>query len=557
MKVKKSLFFSGVLMSTIIFFQPLSAQKKLPIFNPSFEDNKLTNTNYAGYAPPPWSVASVILKYPTIGSCTIGTTPDLNPFGLPLIGGPKPDDKNFMEGAYANSDSSAACHGGEAFFQKLCKPMLKGVQYTFNIRALMNDKGSGFPPTYTSDSALFGVYGANTVPGNNEFHDPEVLYIGKVSGSVWQSFTVTFTPINGPYDYLIIGGFSSLSGSQSYIQFDNITNVDSTCGMTIMAQDTTICREGCADIIVNRIGGVEPVSYSWNGSPFVAGDSTRAGMNAICNIAVTSNYTVVAIDANQDTAKTVFTISVQKPTVNVFPPDTSVCFNDSIHLTANGAISYLWSPSAGLSNTLISDPWSKPTAAGTFNYYVIGTDSLGCLDTAYTKITVKKPVPNAYAGPDLIVCPLKGDTLITLTATGGDSFKWSTGQTTQSITVKPTSNTVYSVVVTSTCGGATASDAVEVKVQCDIVIPNVITPNGDKVNDLYAISGLDSYPGSSIEIFDRWGLVVYRSDDYRNDWDGTDYTSNKEVSDGVYYYILSLANSNKDKYAGFIQVLRH
>lgn len=66
----------------------------------------------------------------------------------------------------------------------------------------------------------------------------------------------------------------------------------------------------------------------------------------------------------------------------------------------------------------------------------------------------------------------------------------------------------------------------------DLSFPNVFSPNGDGKNEKFIIGGLEKYPGSKLQIFNRWGGQVYRSNDYRNDWNGSN------LNEGTYYYIL-------------------
>jgi gliding motility-associated-like protein len=63
--------------------------------------------------------------------------------------------------------------------------------------------------------------------------------------------------------------------------------------------------------------------------------------------------------------------------------------------------------------------------------------------------------------------------------------------------------------------------------------PNVITPNGDGINDIFEIENLPE--NTEVIILNRWGNVVFSSDNYQNNWDGKD-TSGKELVDGVYTY---------------------
>ncbi len=74
----------------------------------------------------------------------------------------------------------------------------------------------------------------------------------------------------------------------------------------------------------------------------------------------------------------------------------------------------------------------------------------------------------------------------------------------------------------------------------DIVIPNVFTPNGDGLNDFWVISNINKYPEASIEVFNRWGTVVFRSTESRKIWDGM--FNGRKVTPGTYCYSVILNN---------------
>jgi gliding motility-associated-like protein len=70
-----------------------------------------------------------------------------------------------------------------------------------------------------------------------------------------------------------------------------------------------------------------------------------------------------------------------------------------------------------------------------------------------------------------------------------------------------------------------------------ILIPNVITPNGDGTNEMFTIQNLMNWEFRELTIFSRWGTIVYRSEDYQNDWNGGG------VSDGVYFGVLLVSDA--------------
>jgi gliding motility-associated-like protein len=82
-------------------------------------------------------------------------------------------------------------------------------------------------------------------------------------------------------------------------------------------------------------------------------------------------------------------------------------------------------------------------------------------------------------------------------------------------------------------------------------LPNVISPNGDGINDLFEIKNLPE--NTEVIILNRWGNVVFSSANYQNNWGGKD-TSGKELVDGVYTYKF---NSSTEKTShGFIHLIR-
>ena len=102
------------------------------------------------------------------------------------------------------------------------------------------------------------------------------------------------------------------------------------------------------------------------------------------------------------------------------------------------------------------------------------------------------------------------------------------------------------MVVTDECG---LSDQATVDVDiCEMIIPNVFTPNGDNKNDEFQIQCLECYAGSNLRITNRWGNEVYSSTDYTGQWDG------EGCPDGTYYYQFD--RSDGQRFTGSVQILR-
>jgi hypothetical protein len=142
--------------------------------------------------------------------------------------------------------------------------------------------------------------------------------------------------------------------------------------------------------------------------------------------------------------------------------DGTICAGGSATLTASGATTYTWAPGGATTTAITVNP------ATTTVYTVTGTDANGCQNTASSTITV-----NALPTPSITVAETSGLTnndgticagaSASLTAAGGSSYSWSSGETTAAITVSPAVTTTYTVTATDANGcQATASSTITV-----------------------------------------------------------------------------------------------
>ncbi|MEL6945290.1 MAG: gliding motility-associated C-terminal domain-containing protein, partial [Bacteroidota bacterium] len=86
---------------------------------------------------------------------------------------------------------------------------------------------------------------------------------------------------------------------------------------------------------------------------------------------------------------------------------------------------------------------------------------------------------------------------------------------------------------------------VSIKVICEEM--NIFTgmsPNGDGINDVFFISNIDLFPENRLQIYNRWGHLVYEVEGYENDWNGT--WKGKLLPDGTYFYILTFLDKETE-----------
>jgi gliding motility-associated-like protein len=84
-------------------------------------------------------------------------------------------------------------------------------------------------------------------------------------------------------------------------------------------------------------------------------------------------------------------------------------------------------------------------------------------------------------------------------------------------------------------------------------IPNVFSPNGDNINDVWNIKALQDYSNCIVEIYNRWGQLLFRSYGYQKPWDGT--YNGQVLPVATYYYLIDLRNGEKP-IAGSVTLLR-
>ncbi|MFN3951075.1 MAG: gliding motility-associated C-terminal domain-containing protein [Thermaurantimonas sp.] len=226
------------------------------------------------------------------------------------------------------------------------------------------------------------------------------------------------------------------------------------------------------------------------------------------------------------------------------PPDTTLCEGESLTITPtvvdslyaleNDTRSYLWNTGDTTPTITVTQPgsyWVRVTIDGEFSAW---SDTI-------TVSYISDFTTTALPHPDTICEGLSAQLAVQVPAgMPGITTVWSTGDTAYAITVRePGTYTAYTY---NECFAHTDTFTLYTRFCWDkeqafttLYIPNAFTPNGDGRNDCFQIVG-DNLSSYQIQIFSRWGELVYQSDDVSQCWDGTH--RGRPVPDGVYLYVI-------------------
>ena len=188
--------------------------------------------------------------------------------------------------------------------------------------------------------------------------------------------------------------------------------------------------------------------------------------------------------------------------------------------------------------------------ATTFDYKKLGfgkhkilytlNGSLPCLQGSAEQEVTIQDFPKPDLGPDILLG--KGNSITLKGAVeGGVSYAWTPASdldnpTAANPVASPDKTTEYLVKVLSS-NGCSGESKVNIVVYQPIYIPTAFSPNSDGMNDLWELNGLEVYPNPEVQIFNRWGNIIFYSKGNYTPFDGTD--SNKALPEGMYVYKIN------------------
>lgn len=330
-----------------------------------------------------------------------------------------------------------------------------------------------------------------------------------------------------------------------------LTGKNSGCYNSIVKSVTVL------PLPVPAITGTDSICYGTSATLTASGGikytwSTGATTSSITvNPTAPTTYTVT-VSNGKCTNDTTFTLYI-KPKLTGTINASSVCLNDTVHLSATGGGTYLWSNGATTSSISVV---ASSRSDSTFSV-LISNGGKSCLELD-TSITIY-PLPlDSACCSDTIY---SGNSVV-LNGGYGNSYYWvpPTGlscDTCPDPTASPTATTTYTLITTTSNGCRSSSEVtVDVKLPCkDFFVPNVFTPDGDGVNDTYLIK-VEFMSAYEITIFNRWGKKIFYSTNPDAPWDGT--INGLPAAAGVYYYLIKATCENGKYFQkdGYLQLIR-
>ena len=282
--------------------------------------------------------------------------------------------------------------------------------------------------------------------------------------------------------------FESVSGSANNVYLDNINLSFVPSNAPPVANITSSVNTACVgqSVSLTDASTNSPTSWNWQMPGGTPTSSTTQNTSVIYNSAGVYTVTLVSTNASgSGTATKVITVNAT-PTTNVSTQTATICAGQSVTVTASGATTYSWS--SGQTTASIN---VNPTVTTT--YTVTGTSN-GCSSTATQLVTVN-PIPSvAVNSSATAICAGQS---ATLNATGATTYLWNSGQTTASITVSPTSSTIYTVTGTSNGCSATATKSITVNAIPNVVANSASTTICSGQSSTITASGATTYSWSS------------------------------------------------------------
>jgi gliding motility-associated-like protein len=382
------------------------------------------------------------------------------------------------------------------------------------------------------------------------------------------SFTHTFASWRAtPYMVKLIlttdqGCFSTVFTKAVMIYPQPVANfsVSQSCLPQASAQFT--------DLSTIADGTQSQFTYFWNfGDPNSGGANTSILQNPIHVFTALGPYSVrlvvTSVHGCVDDTTIIYNDIHPQPIADFTPDPLEICMGGSMNFIDKSLgvdttlRSWLWNFADGTSTSSDQNPTHTFINWGYYNVSLIVTNNYGCISNPKIVQVIVDSFPYVDAGPTITL--LQGDThtMTPVVHANNLTFLWTpdlymNNNTIQNPVITAVDDILYTVAVT-TPGGCTSTSQVLVKVLKPPLIPNTFTPNNDGTNDKWDIKYLKDYPNCRVQVFNRYGQLVFESQGYNSSWDGT--YKGKSLPWGTYYYIIEMSPWRKP-ITGYVTIIK-
>ncbi len=258
--------------------------------------------------------------------------------------------------------------------------------------------------------------------------------------------------------------------------------------------------------------------------------------NALCQDSLSKNANSVIDDNN------IFLSTIR------MPESPTICRGQNAQLNVIGGDEFVWTPITGLSDPTIRNPIASPDQTTTYTVRISNEDG-GCFTDSTVTVTIVDKLVLDFEVKHSPECGAPATILFNSKNTGEGNWIWDLGNGDSINVSNPTEYTytragTYTIKIKASNGVCDQEQTTTVTVD-NVLPPNVITPNGDGLNETFVLDKANV--GWKLKIYNRWGEEVFSADDYNNDW-------GSKAQPAMYYYYLT--SPDGDTCRGWIHVLQ-
>jgi gliding motility-associated-like protein len=331
-----------------------------------------------------------------------------------------------------------------------------------------------------------------------------------------------------------------------------------------ISNDTSVCfGENVSPALLTNTGGIAPFSYQWSFNGNVVSNDAQFTFQP----QTSGTACLIVTDANGDTLSQCLDITVA-PLVNpqISFLDTVICWPESFTLT-NQTNQNTFTSQTWLINNIVSSSDETfiftPNQPGTYSIELQLTNSLGCVyDTLISNALISLPTPEAGFSASPTIVQVDNPQVSFTDQSSGEISSWnwtfnvppsietSTEQNPQFLFPNNTGGDYEVQLAVSNANGCSDSifGTITVFENYTLFIPNSFTPDGNEFNNLFNIYGYGIETSNfQLEIYNRWGELIFLSNDPEIGWDGSVGSKGEKATVGTYTYKLNYKLKNQDK----------